>query len=103
MEVEFYFSNDTFLALSKTLVTFPKIQESKQMPIIRFGNTIDSVSYENIENLLSMTVGRVEIDLTGTDMEQIIKRSKKYRKLLSIDDVNELPKQDKEYIFDLYE
>ena len=46
------------------------------MPIIRFGATIDGVSLENIENLLKVCQNRVKINLDGTNLVDIFKRSR---------------------------
>lgn len=37
MEVEFTFTNDTLLSLSKTLSSFPVVENRSHMPKIRFG------------------------------------------------------------------
>jgi len=48
MQVEFNFTNDSLMALSKTLSTFPTIKNEKQMPLIKFGSTINNVKLESI-------------------------------------------------------
>lgn len=87
MEVNFKFSNDTFMSLSKTLVTFPKVTREKR-PVIRFGETINDVSYEYLENLLRLTQSKVNIDLTGTDMQKIANKSLKYSRLLKTKEIH---------------
>ena len=52
MHIEFQFTDDTLLSLSKTLAAFPIRLNGKNMPIVRFGSTIDRVKLENLENLL---------------------------------------------------
>jgi len=49
MQVEFTFSDATITALSKTLASFPPLTNEKEMPIIRFGHTVNDVSLENLE------------------------------------------------------
>jgi hypothetical protein len=41
MQVEFVFTDDTILSLTKTLATFPHVQNEKEMPLIRFGHTVN--------------------------------------------------------------
>jgi len=100
MQVEFNFSNDTLMALSKTLSSFPKIQNVKYMPVIKFGATVNNVSLENLQNLLRVCEGRVNIDLEGTDLKGIYKQSK-YFKLLEYTDAKDMSQQDVDYLFDL--
>lgn len=76
MRVEFNFTNDTILSLEKTLATFPTRLNEKDMPIVRFGHTINHVSLENLEGLLRVCQGKVIIDLKGTDLKTIFKNSK---------------------------
>ena len=52
IEVEFVFSNDSLLSLTKTLGTFPIVSNKRDMPKIKFGSTIDNLRLETIENLL---------------------------------------------------
>lgn len=70
------------------------------MPIIRFGHTINNVSLENLESLLRVCKGRILIDLEGTDLEIIYKKSK-HGALLYTEDIKDLPEDDRLYIFDL--
>lgn len=63
MQVEFNFSNDTLMSLSKTLSTFPNMANEKERPIIRFGFTINQVNLESLQNLLRVCEGKVLIDL----------------------------------------
>jgi hypothetical protein len=68
MEVEFEFTDDTILSLTKTLAAFPPVSSEKEMPTIRFGHTVNQVSLENIESLLRICKGKVHIDLQGTNL-----------------------------------
>jgi hypothetical protein len=76
MQVEFIFTDDTIMSLTKTLATFPQLQNEKDMPLIRFGATVDEVSLENLENLLRVCKDKVLIDLQGTDLYTIFKKSR---------------------------
>ena len=55
IDVEFTFSNDSLLSLSKTLSTFPEVSNKKKMPQINFGATIDNVRLETIQNFLTVS------------------------------------------------
>lgn len=68
MQVEFIFTDDTIMALTKTLASFPLIKNEKDMPRIRFGFTVDLVSLENLENLLRVCNNKLLIDLEGTNL-----------------------------------
>lgn len=70
------------------------------MPIIRFGHTANNVSLENLESLLRVCHGKILIDLQGTDLENIYKKSR-HVALLENKDINNLSKEDSAYIFDL--
>lgn len=70
------------------------------MPIIRFGYTVDNVSLENLESLLRVCKGKILIDLHGTDLEAIYKKSR-HAALLDTKDVKDLSHEDNQYIFDL--
>lgn len=76
MQVEFQFTDDTLLSLSKTLAAFPTQLKEKTMPIVRFGHTINQVRLENVENLLRVCQGKVLIDLRGTDLKTIYEKSR---------------------------
>ena len=76
MHIEFQFTDDTLLSLSKTLATFPLKLNGKGMPIVRFGNTIDTVKLENLENLLRVCQDKIKIDLRGVDLKSIFMKSK---------------------------
>lgn len=76
MYVEFQFTDDTLLSLTKTLAAFPVKQREKEMPIIRLGHTINQVRLENIEKLLRVCQDKIVIDLQGTDLKAIFERSK---------------------------
>lgn len=41
MDVEFVFTDDTILSLTKTLASFPQLLNEKEMPLVRFGHTIN--------------------------------------------------------------
>lgn len=69
MQVEFVFTDDTLLSLTKTLAAFPPVVNEKEMPIIRFGHTVDQVSLENLESLLRICKGKVLIDLEGANLK----------------------------------
>lgn len=69
MQVEFVFTDDTLLSLTKTLAAFPSTTNEKEMPIIRFGHTVNQVSLANLESLLRICKGKVIIDLQGSDLE----------------------------------
>lgn len=100
MQVEFVFSNDTLLSLTKTLAAFPPVENHNDMPLIRFGSTLNSVSLENIESLLRVCHGKVKIDLNGTDLKSIFQRSK-HAKLLVESDCKNLSENDHNYLFEL--
>lgn len=102
MEVEFVFADGTLTSLTKTLAAFPSIDNEKEMPVIRFGTTINNVSLDNIENLLRVCHGKVRIDLQGTDLIRTFKRSRHYR-LVEDDDIGNLEEEDRQYIFYLYQ
>jgi len=74
--VEFVFSDDTILSLTKTLASFPPLEHEKDMPHIKFGHTVDNVSLENLESLLRVCKGKVLIDLQGTDLHKIFINSR---------------------------
>ena len=101
MLVEFVFSDDTLLSLSKTLASFPPVEIVKSRPLIKFGQTIDNVSLENLESLLRVCEGKVTIDLNGTDLKKIFMSSRRAN-LITTSDVKSLSSEDKQYLFDLY-
>lgn len=74
--MEFIFTDDTIMSLTKTLATFPTLQNEKDMPLIRFGPTVNEVSLDNLENLLRVCKDKVLIDLKGTDLYSIFKNSR---------------------------
>lgn len=100
MQVEFMFTDDTILSLSKTLAAFPVRLKEKEMPIIRLGRTVDNVSLQNLENLLRVCKDRVIIDLKDTDLKSIYMKSK-YAKLLETVNASELTEENRRYLFDL--
>ena len=59
------------------------------MPIIKFGHTVDNVSLYNLENLLRICKNKVDINLEGTNLNQIIGGSK-FSSLLTAQKVEEL-------------
>lgn len=71
------------------------------MPIIRFGNTINNVNIESVQNLLRVSAGKVLIDLSGTDLKGIFQKSK-YAKMLEYTDANDLTEDENDYFFDLH-
>ena len=88
------------MSLTKTLATFPQLQNEKDMPIIRFGATVNEVSLENLENLLRVCKDKVMIDLNGTDLFKIFKKSR-YAALLDHNNAYQLSDDDNYYIFNL--
>lgn len=102
MQVDFMFTDTTIMALSKTLSAFPPLQDEKDMPVIKFGNTINQISLENLVNLLKVCRGRVLIDLEGVDMMTIFKNSR-YNDLIQNKNVESLSVNDRKYIFFLQE
>ena len=81
MEVEFTFTNDTLLSLSKTLSSFPVVENWKLRPKIRFGATINQISLSTLQGLLKVCQNRVYIDLLGTNLTKIYENSP-YKMLL---------------------
>ena len=77
MQVEFVFSDDTLMSLSKTLAAFPIVQNEKFRPSIKFGHTIDGVTLESLESLLRVCEGKVSVGLQGTDLKGILMRSRR--------------------------
>ena len=75
MHVEFQFTDDTLLSLSKTLAAFPTRLNEKSMPIVKFCHTINNVRLDNVENLLRVCKDKILIDLKGTDLKSIYMRS----------------------------
>ena len=100
LQVEFTFSNATINSLSKTLAAFPPLQNEKDMPIIRFGHTVNDVSLENLEGLLRVCKGKIMIDLKGTDLYRMFKDSK-HSNLLECRNASDLSAEDNEYLFEL--
>lgn len=76
MQVEFQFTNETILSLSKTIAAFPVLNNEKEMPLIRFGHTVNQVSLNSLENFLRVCLGKVKADLEGTDLKTIFKKSR---------------------------
>ena len=101
MQVEFTFSDATITSLSKTLASFPPLTNEKEMPIIRFGHTVNDVSLENLEQLLRVCKGKIIIDLNGTNLFDMLNRSRYYN-LLYCKNATELSDIDKKYLFELY-
>ena len=101
MQVEFTFSDATITSLSKTLASFPPLTNEKEMPIIRFGHTVNDVSLENLEQLLRVCKGKIIIDLNGTNLFDMLNRSRHYNLLYS-KNATELSDIDKKYLFELY-
>lgn len=103
----------------KTLSAFPQLNDPKRIPLIKFGPTINNVSLDNISNLLRVCVGKVQIDLEGTDLKGIILKSdykelfeikksfnkneedltEEEKKVKTVDNMNQ---EDKEFIFELH-
>ena len=100
MDVEFVFSDETLLSLTKTLSSFPIIEDAKRRPKIWFNHTIDNVSLHNLESLLRVCSGKIEIDISGANLENILKRSV-HASLLDNKNSDNLSKSDNEYIFQL--
>lgn len=100
MDIEFIFSDETLISLTKTLSTFPKIEDAKRRPTICFNHTINNVSLQNLESLLRVCSGKIEIDISGANLENIFKRSV-YASLLVNKNSDNLSKSDNEYIFQL--
>lgn len=98
--MEFVFSDATITSLSKTLAAFPPLQHEKDMPIIRFGHTVNDVSLENLEGLLRVCKGKIIIDLDGTDLYTMFKNSK-HSNLLECKNALELSTVDNDYLFEL--
>jgi len=72
ISVKFNFTNDTISSLSNVLGTFP-IQDSRmKMPLISFEQTIDNISLENLESLLTLSEGRVAINLYNVNLTKLI-------------------------------
>lgn len=86
------------MALSKTLAAFPPMSNEKEMPVIKFGQTVDQVSLENLVNLLKVCQGRIVIDLQGANLMAIFKNSR-HRALVENKEVDTLSSEDKNYIF----
>ena len=61
--------------------------ENTNLPLLKFGSTLDTCKYENIKNLLKLTYSRAIIDLEGMDGARVFARSE-YHKLLTIKDLN---------------
>lgn len=101
IHVDFTFSNDTLLSLSKTLSSFSVVESEKDMPVVRFAHTINNVSLETLQNLLRVSKGKVKIDLTGTDLRGIYERSD-YNKLLEYTDATQISVEDRDYVFELH-
>lgn len=57
---------------------------------------------ENLESLLRICKDKVLIDLKGTNLQAIFKRSR-YSGLLTVKDAKELSEDDKNYLFNLQE
>lgn len=100
MQVEFNFTDDTLLSLEKTLASFPTRLNEKEMPIIRFGHTINQVSLQTLEGLLRVCQGKVIVDLAGTDLKAIFKRSK-HANLIEHKNAEQLSEDDNYFLFDL--
>lgn len=74
--VEFYFTNLTVNSLAKSLATMKKTHNSKLKIFLKFGKTLDGVSFENLKNLLKLADRTAYINLEGTSLEQIMKNEK---------------------------
>lgn len=75
------FTDTTIQALAKTLSAFPPMKNEKDMPVVKFGSTINLITIDNLVNLLKVCVGRISIDIQGADLKKIIRNSR-YRALI---------------------
>lgn len=102
MQVEFTFTNDSLTSLTKTLSAFPQLNDPKRIPLIKLGATVNNVSLECLSNLLRVCVGKVEIDLVGTDLKRIYQRSRQ-AKLLEYRNAADMTEDDRRYLFELHQ
>lgn len=70
----------------------------KDMPLIKFGHTINLVSIDNLVNLLKVCVGRVNIDIQGTNLKSMLLNSR-YKQLVEIADASLLSQENKDFLF----
>lgn len=63
------FSNETIVSITKTLASFPKIEDIKKRPVIRFSHTIDNISLHNLDTLLRVCNDKTVIDIEGANLE----------------------------------
>jgi hypothetical protein len=100
MQVEFQFTNETIMSLSKTIAAFPTLEKEKEMPLIRLGHTINNVNLSGLENFLRVCRGKVVVDLNGTDLGGIFERSS-HAALIKAQSAKNLSKADRDYLFNL--
>lgn len=72
------------------------------MPKISFDQTINDISLDNLESLLSLSDERVEIDLRCVNLRKIFETGK-HTKLLTMRDPSELDEEDRLYFYRLLE
>ena len=100
MEVEFQFTDQTILSLSKTIAAFPALQKEKDMPIIRFGHTVNEIVLSSLENFLKVCKDKIIVDLMGTNLRSIFQNSS-HASLLNYKNIENITKKDNDYLFNI--
>ena len=75
MTVDFYFTKSTLMKLIKSLNQVPVQLGDEKKQLIKFGETLNNLDFQEILDLLDQADGKIDIDLDGFDLKKSIEKS----------------------------
>lgn len=70
-DIDFYFTDDTLLGLTKALTNLPMEQDTSKRPQIKIGSSLRHVKFENFKTFLNVATQRVNLDVTNADLNKM--------------------------------
>ena len=85
-DIDFYFTDDTLLGLTKALTNLPMEQDLSKRPKIIIGSSLRNIKFEIFKTFLNVASQRVNLDISAADLAAMDTEGKSIEELMKVNE-----------------